>query len=139
MILTNMLVAAAIAMVMVLVATMISGRRPAGVALLAFFLVVLMAAWAGSAWITAGPAVLGVYWFPAIVTAEIFAFVLAVAMPDVHPARVTPEDRASNIGKPGGGYPSNYATDVIARARRLHVDEASLDADRLTSADEGVQ
>jgi hypothetical protein len=138
MILSNMLVAAVIALVMVVIATMVTGRRPVGAALLAFFLIVLMAAWAGSSWITAGPALLGVYFLPGIVIAAIFAFVIGVAMPDAHPARVSPDDMR-DIGRPGGGYATAYNADVIARAARLDIDNSAIEADRMTSADESIQ
>jgi hypothetical protein len=138
MFLSNMLVAAAIALVLVLIASMITGRRPVGMALIAFFLIVLMAAWAGSVWITAGPAVMGVYFLPGIVIAGIFAFVIAVAMPTSHPARVSPDDMR-DIGRPGGGYATAYNADVIARAARLDIDDSAIQADLMTSADEGVQ
>ena len=48
----------------------------------AFFLVILLAAWAGGLWISpAGPVFIGMYWLPVILVAFIFALLLAAVTP----------------------------------------------------------
>lgn len=43
-----------------------------------FFLIILFAAWAGALWINpVGPALWGVAWIPAVITALVFALILA--------------------------------------------------------------
>ena len=56
----------------------------------AFFLIIFLAAWAGSLWITpAGPVVVGVYWLPVIMVSFIIAVLLAaVTPPDTRRSKV---------------------------------------------------
>ncbi len=53
---------------------------------LAFFVVVFLAAWAGSLWISpGGPLFLGVYWLPVVLVALLFALLLAAVPPQRPP------------------------------------------------------
>jgi hypothetical protein len=58
-------------------------RRPGPwSSIVAFFLVIFLAAWAGSLWISpVGPALIGVFWVPLVLVAFIVAALLAVASP----------------------------------------------------------
>jgi hypothetical protein len=55
---------------------------------LVFFLIVFLAAWAGSLWLSpAGPAFLGIFWVPIVAVALIFAILLSAALPHRPPTQ----------------------------------------------------
>lgn len=57
-------------------------RRGPWSSVLVFFLIVFLAAWAGSLWISpAGPAFVGIFWVPIIAVAFIVAVLLSAALP----------------------------------------------------------
>lgn len=58
-------------------------RRPGPwSSVVAFFLVIFLAAWAGGLWISpAGPVFLGIYWLPILLTAFLVALLLASVPP----------------------------------------------------------
>lgn len=57
-------------------------RRGPWSSVVVFFLVVFLAAWAGSLWIShAGPAFVGIFWVPIVAVAFIFAVLLSTLLP----------------------------------------------------------
>lgn len=61
-------------------------RRGPWESILIFFIIVLMAAWAGGRWLTPmGSVVYGVYWFAFLVSGLMIALFLAAATPIRHP------------------------------------------------------
>lgn len=63
-------------------------RRGPWSSVLVFFLIVFLAAWAGSLWLSpAGPAFLGIFWVPIVAVAFIFAVLLSAALPHRPPTQ----------------------------------------------------
>jgi hypothetical protein len=57
-------------------------RRGPWSSVLVFFLIVFLAAWAGSLWISpAGPAFVGIFWVPVVAVAFLVAILLSAAFP----------------------------------------------------------
>lgn len=70
-------------------------RRGPWSSVLIFFLVVFLAAWAGSLWISpAGPVFMGIFWVPIVSVAFIFAVLLSTALP-----RRPPTQRVETISQ----------------------------------------
>ncbi|OHB66386.1 MAG: hypothetical protein A2Y77_01135 [Planctomycetes bacterium RBG_13_62_9] len=64
-------------------------RRGPWSSVLAFFLIVFLASWAGSLWLSpAGPAFYGIYWVPIVGVALLFALLLAGSVTRRHPPQV---------------------------------------------------
>jgi hypothetical protein len=58
-----------------------------------FFFIVFLASWAGQLWITPfGPLYLGIAWFPLLITALLFWFLILALIPPIAPA--VPENNA---------------------------------------------
>lgn len=64
-------------------------RRGPWTSVLAFFLIVFLAAWAGSLWLSpAGPLFYGIYWVPIVAVALFAALLLVGSVTRRHPPRV---------------------------------------------------
>ncbi len=86
------LMEALFALVMALVFTAVFAlgfqRRGPWPNVLTFFLIVFLAAWAGSLWLSpAGPVFLGIYWLPIIMVALLFALLLSAMVPPRPPTQ----------------------------------------------------
>lgn len=78
MIFVELLFALAIALFFTVVFTLLGRRAKPWPIVLAFFLIVFLAAWAGGIWITpVGPAFLGIYWISFFTAGLIFALLIA--------------------------------------------------------------
>jgi hypothetical protein len=76
------LFALVMALLFTLIFTMGFQRRGPWSSIVVFFLVVFLAAWAGSLWISpAGPAFVGIFWVPIVAVAFIFAVLLSTLLP----------------------------------------------------------
>jgi hypothetical protein len=64
-------------------------RRPGPwSSVLTFFVIVFLAAWAGSLWLSpAGPVFVGIYWLPIIMVALLFALLLSAMVPPRPPTQ----------------------------------------------------
>lgn len=70
------------ALLFTLIFTLGFQRRGPWSSVVVFFLVVFLAAWAGSLWIShAGPAFVGIFWVPIVAVAFIFAVLLSTLLP----------------------------------------------------------
>jgi hypothetical protein len=86
----------AVLMAVVFTAIFVVGLRRTGPwsSVVAFFLVIFLAAWAGGLWVSpAGPVFVGVYWLPIILVALLVGLLLA-AVPPQPPRRVETISRA---------------------------------------------
>lgn len=86
------LMEALLALVMALLFTAVFAlgfrRRGPWSSVLTFFLIVFLAAWAGSLWLSpAGPVFLGIYWLPIIMAALFFALLLSAMAPPRPPTQ----------------------------------------------------
>ncbi len=89
------LFALVMALLFTLIFTMAFQRRGPWSSVVVFFLVVFLAAWAGSLWISpAGPAFLGIFWVPIVAVAFIFAVLLSTLLP-----RRPPTQRVETISQ----------------------------------------
>lgn len=76
------LFALVMALLFTLIFTLGFERRGPWSSIVVFFLVVFLAAWAGSLWISpAGPAFVGIFWVPIVAVAFIFAVLLSTLFP----------------------------------------------------------
>jgi hypothetical protein len=82
MLLVDLLVALAVALLLTAIFTAGTRSRGIWVTWLLFFAMVLLAAWAGGMWLRPiGPPVRGVYWLPFLVVGLVVALLLAATMP----------------------------------------------------------
>ncbi|MGE5293567.1 MAG: hypothetical protein ACM3VT_01935 [Solirubrobacterales bacterium] len=76
------LFALAMAVLFTIIFTLGFQRRGPWSSTLLFFIVVFLAAWAGSLWISPiGPAFAGIYWVPIVAVALLFALMLSTMLP----------------------------------------------------------
>lgn len=91
MFLVHFLFALCTAVILSLIFTLGFGRRRVWPSVLFFFILILLASWAGGIWLTPiGPPLWKAHWLPFLVVGLIFALVLAVAAPSP-PRRSTVE------------------------------------------------
>jgi hypothetical protein len=65
------------------------GRKGPWASFLIFFIVVLLASWAGGIWLTpVGPPLFGVHWASFLIVAFVFAILLVAAIPPRRPSTV---------------------------------------------------
>jgi hypothetical protein len=85
MILNDVLMALAVALLVTLIFSAVLRTRGPWASTLVFFVLVFLASWAGGLWITPfGPPLFGIYWLSFLVVGVLFALLLAV-MPGQHP------------------------------------------------------
>lgn len=88
MVLMQALFALVMALLFTAIFTLGFQRRGPWSSVVAFFLIVFLAAWAGSLWLNpAGPVFLGIYWLPIIMVALLFALLLSAMVPPRPPTQ----------------------------------------------------